>query len=202
MNVYIETNFVLELVCQQEQSSSCEQILDLCAGGRARLVIPAYCLAEPHETLVRKAKTRQDLQQKLQAELLQLARSSSYRARISSIQDIASLLIQSNEEEVQRFWRFRDRLIDVAEIVPLDAAILKAASTYEAPYSLQPQDALVYATVISHLRNNTSSTSCFLNRNSKDFDNPDIVDELVKFNCTMIPRFDHGLGFIQARVQA
>ena len=51
MNIYVETNFVLELVFEQEQHTSCEQILALCESGRSRLIIPAYCLAEPHEKL-------------------------------------------------------------------------------------------------------------------------------------------------------
>ncbi len=88
---------------------------------------------------------------------------------------------------------------NIAEIIPLTLDILKDAATYEAPYDLTPQDALVYASVITHLRLNKPPVSCFLNRNSKDFDNPDIVDELSQNNCTMIPRFDHGYGFIQAR---
>ena len=53
MNIYVETNFVLELVFEQEQQASCEQILALCESGRSRLIIPAYCLAEPHEKLTR-----------------------------------------------------------------------------------------------------------------------------------------------------
>lgn len=200
MNVYIETNFVLELVFEQEQHTSCEQILNMCAAGRARLIIPAYCLAEPHEKLTRQARSRRTLQQNLETELRQLARTTSYAARIGSIQDITSLLVQSNEEEKQRFAHFRNRLTHVAEIIPLTLDILREAATYEAPYGLTPQDALVYASVIAHLRQNKLSISCFLNRNSKDFDNPDIVDELNENNCTIISRFDHGYSFIQARL--
>jgi hypothetical protein len=55
VNVYVETNFVLELVFQQEQFVSCEQILQLSEAGRIKLTIPAYCLAEPHEKLSRQA---------------------------------------------------------------------------------------------------------------------------------------------------
>jgi predicted nucleic acid-binding protein len=201
VNVYVETNFVLELVFEQEQRASCEQILTLCESGRAHLIIPAYCLAEPHEKLTRQARSRRELQQNLEAELRQLARTTSYATRIISIQDIASLLVQSNEEEKQRFVHYRDRLSGIAEIIPLTLDILREAATYESPYDLTPQDALVYTSVITHLHQNNLSASCFLNRNSKDFDNPDIVDELNKNNCTMIPRFDHGHGFIQARLQ-
>ncbi|MGA9382849.1 MAG: hypothetical protein WBV73_29160 [Phormidium sp.] len=54
MNIYVETNFVLELVFQQEQWQSCEQILQLCEAGSAKLVIPAYSLAEPDDKLSRR----------------------------------------------------------------------------------------------------------------------------------------------------
>lgn len=200
MNVYVETNFVLELVFAQEQYASCEQILALCESGRSRLIIPAYCLAEPHETLTRQARSRRELQRNLETELRQLARTASYSAQINSIQDIASLLVRSNEEEKQRFIHYRERLLSVSEIIPLTIGILREAATYESPYDLTPQDALVYASVIAHLGQNQPRVSCFLNRNSKDFDNPDIVDELDSNNCKMIPRFDHGYGFIQARL--
>jgi len=128
VNVYIETNFVLELVFEQEQYTSCEQILSLCETGRVHLIVPAYCLAEPHEKLTRQARSRRELQQNLEAELRQLARTTSYATRISSIQDIASLLVQSNEEEKQRFIHFRDRFSNIAEIIPLTLDILKEAT--------------------------------------------------------------------------
>ena len=202
MNIYVETNFVLELVFEQEQHTSCEQILAICKSGRSRLIIPAYCLAEPHEKLTRQAGSRRELQRNLETELRQLARTASYADRINSIQDIASLLVRSNEEEKQRFIRYRDRLLSIAEIIPLTIDVLREAATHESPYDLTPQDALVYASVIAHLRQHKPLVSCFLNRNSKDFDNPDIVDELDKNHCKIIPRFDHGYDFIQARLHS
>src|SRR6266446_7793342 len=107
---------------------------------------------------------------RVETELRQLARTTSYTARINSIQDIASFLVRSNEEEKQRFVRYRDRLLGIAEIIPLTIDILREAATHESPYDLTPQDALVYASVIAHLRQNKPPVSCFLNRNSKDFD--------------------------------
>ena len=202
MNVYVETNFVLELVFQQEQLVSCEQILQLSEAGRIKLAIPAYSLAEPHEKLSRQAKSRREIQQILDTELRQLARTASYTTRINSIQDIANLLVQSNKDESQRFVHYRDRLLKNTEVIPLTADILTEAAIYEDPYDLKPQDALVYASVISHLRHNQPTVGCFLNRNSRDFDSPDIVNELNKLNCRMIPRFDHGYDFIQSQLGA
>ncbi len=73
MNIYVETNFVLELTFEQEQYLSCEQILQLCEAGKAKLVIPAYSLAEPHEKLSRQARNRRELQQSLDTELQALS---------------------------------------------------------------------------------------------------------------------------------
>lgn len=202
MNIYVETNFVLELVFQQEQAASCEEILRFCENGTVRLVIPAYSLAEPHEKLTRQANNRKNLQRLLDAERSQLVRTGSYAPRINSIEDIASLLIQSNEEEKQRFTQYRDRMLRVAEIVPLTLAILTTAAAYEVPFDLKPQDALVYASVINHLRQNQPANGCFLNKNTKDFDNPDIVDDLNHYHCRMIPSFDHGYRLVQAQLRS
>ncbi|MBW4507148.1 MAG: DUF4935 domain-containing protein [Scytonematopsis contorta HA4267-MV1] len=200
-NIYVETNFVLELVFQQEQSESCEQILQLCEAGDVKIIIPAYSLAEPHEKLNRQAKSRKELQQLLNNELGQLTRSKSYTTRINSIKDIASLLIKSNEEETQRFIEYRIRLLECVEIIALTADILREAARCEDPYDLKPQDALVYASVITHLRQNRPPIACFLNRNTRDFGSPNIVDELNNLNCRMIPRFDSGYAFIQSQLR-
>jgi hypothetical protein len=40
--------------------------------------------------------------------------------------------------------------------------------------------------------------SCFLNRNTKDFDDPAIVAELARRQCKLIGHFDHGLGYIRS----
>jgi predicted nucleic acid-binding protein len=202
VNIYVETNFVLELTFEQEQQASCEQILQMCEAGQAHLIIPAYSLAEPHEKLTRQARNRRELQRSLDIELRQLLRTASYASRIKSIQDLASLMVQSNEEERHRFIQCRERLLKIGEIVPLTADILNVAASYETKYDLTPQDALVYASVIAHLRRYQPQQACFLNRNSKDFDSPDIVDELNQFNCRMIARFDRGYGFLQSHSES
>ena len=77
MNVYVETNFVLELVFEQEQCGSCEQLMLLAESGHIRLILPAYCLAEPHEKLVRQKKSRNDLISSTDAVFNQLVRTTS-----------------------------------------------------------------------------------------------------------------------------
>lgn len=200
MNIYVETNFVLELAFEQEQSESCEQILKFAEIKKIKLIIPAYSLAEPHEKLNRQAKNRKKLQNDLNIELRQLSRSKTYMNRLESIRDLAKLIAQSNEEEWQRFIQYRHRLLNCAEFITLDKNILRLGASFENLYNLQSQDAIVFASVIFHLQQNNPNRACFLNKNSKDFDNPDIVRELKKLNCRMIPRFDRGLDFIRSQL--
>lgn len=198
MNVYVETNFVLELTFEQEECKSCEQILELCEAGQAKLIIPAYSLAEPHEKLIRQERNRKELQRLLDTELRQLSRTSSYASRIKSIQDIASLIVQSNEEERNRFVQCREKICNIGEIIALTADIIVEAAFCETTYGFEPQDALVYASVISHLQRYQPEQACFLNRNSKDFKSPDIVEKLEQFKCKMIPKFDDGYRSLQS----
>jgi len=202
VNVYVETNFVLELAFQQEEFESCEQILQRCEAKRIQLVIPAYSLAEPHEKLIRQETSRKKLEQDLVKELNQLKRTKSYHSRISNIEDIPMLLMQINEEEKQRFVQYRERLLESADIIALTADILSDAANYEVVYGLEPQDAIVYASVISHLRQYQPQVSCFLNRNTRDFDDPDISNEVNQFNCRMIWKFDQGYNFIQSQLSS
>ena len=95
-----------------------------------------------------------------------------------------------------RFEEYRHRLLAIAEIIPLSRDILAAAILGENRNELEPQDAIVYASIQTHLEGRTVQPCCFLNRNTKDFDNSNIGDELKQYQCRMIPRFDHGREFI------
>jgi hypothetical protein len=48
LRIYVETNFLLEMVFEQEQRDACESILALAEGNAAvTLAIPAVCFTEP-----------------------------------------------------------------------------------------------------------------------------------------------------------
>ncbi len=201
MKIYVETNFVLELTFAQEQSGSCEQILALCAQGQAQLILPAYSLAEPHETLVRRRKQRKLAWDPLAVELTQLERTAAYQSPVQAIQAAASIFQTANQDEKQRFAQYRQQLLMVSEIIPLTESVLTQAAAAALAYNLPPQDALVYASVAEHLAQTKPPIACFLNRNFRDFDTPDIVAALRSLNCRMIPQFDQGLRFVQAQLQ-
>jgi predicted nucleic acid-binding protein len=194
--VYVETNFILEMAFSQEQVDSCESILSLCESGKANLIIPSFSIGECFEALVRKAKTRKELASKISQELRQISRSGSYREEVAATQGITALLVRSSEEDESRLDFALRRILVVTEIIPLDASVIAAAESSRRTYRLGHQDSVVYASVVAHLRSYPSKNSCFLNRNSRDFDDPDIESTLNESNCKMLFRFDTGFEYI------
>jgi len=197
VNVYVESNFILELALLQEQFSSCEGIIAVCAQGDARLVLPAFCLTEPYDTIIRRHKQRMRVRNDLDTELGQLARSVSFRGQATAIKvDILAFLVNTLEEEQSRLNSVLRRVLEVAELIPLDLEVVLNAQVYQSSIGMSPQDSLVYTSVLSHLANSPGTTSCFLNRNSRDFDDPYVVGQLEDRGCKMLFSFDAGLQYL------
>ena len=196
MNVYVESNFVLELAFQQQQSASCENMLQRCQEGRCRILVPAYCLAEPHETLLRRRKERTRMKVELDAQLGQIARTTTNAPQLSGFRSVTDLLIRSTEQESRNLDQVSDRLLRVAEVIPLDASILHDSSRYRRAHRFSPQDAIVYASVLAHLAGGSKRKSYFVARD-RHFDDPDVVEELGRFNCELVRSFDHGRHVIE-----
>lgn len=195
MNVYVESNFVLELALAQEQCASCEEIMALCDGETARLVIPAYSLAEPYATLERRHEDRMRLKRELDREFGQLARTATYTHRLPEFQEVTALLAGSADDASLQLEAIRSRLLERAEVVPLDVDVLGLARKYR--HTLSPKDSLVYASVFSHLQKAKSLRSCFLNRDL-GFGDPDLVAELKGLGCKLLPTFDAGKGYLKS----
>jgi hypothetical protein len=197
---YVESNFVLEIALKQEQSESCNSIIQMAEEGKLKLVLPAYSLVEPYEVIKRHAIQRKQFSNDLKNELKQILRSESYKQDTEAILKVEDLLIKSNEDAKQQLEETRLRLIKVSFIIPLDADIATSAIKYQGKNSFSPQDSLVYASVVSHLKFADKEQKCSLNRNSKDFDDPEIVKEFEDYDCKILFQFTHALDFVKNKL--
>lgn len=197
MRVYVESNFVLELVFGQEQVQSCESLLTLAEGGRIELTIPAFCVMEPYQRITRRKRDRDELQSKLERERAEVARVSAYSAPAGQLQQIASFLIASSDRDGARMSKIRDRLLTSARVMPLDAAVLQGANLLTERFGLSPEDAVVLQSVHTDLAGSTTVEAMFLNRNSKDFRDPEISDFL---GCRVLFDFNDGLATIRSHI--
>lgn len=196
MIVYVESNFVLELAFMQEEHEYCEEIISLAEIGNIGLVLPAFSIGEPYEAWVRRSKRRQELYNSLVTETQELSRSKPYQESSKELRELTNLLVQSGEEEKRRLDEALDRILNIAEIIPIGLETIRAAISFQKSRSLKPQDSIVYASVLQHLKEAPTEPKCFITRNAKDFFNPDIVNELATYDCKLLVSFSTGLRYI------
>lgn len=197
MIVYVESNFVLELALLQEESASCEAILQLAESGAINLVMPAFSLGEPYETLMRRHGERRSLASKLESEFKQLRRSAPYAAALEKADTLTELLAASGREEATRLNPVLSRLLDVVTIVPTGGSVMRVAMAAQDGLDLGLQDSIVYAAVREHAAL-ASGPKCFLNKNVKDFLIPQIEDEFVGYECKLLGKFEAGFAYVGA----
>lgn len=200
MNVFVETNFVLELALEQHESSACDKLVELARATLIRLLLPAYSLIEPHETLTRRRLDREALRSRVSSELTQLARSKSLAERAAASQEIVELLVESTVYETNAIEQVKQRLWLVGDVLPLDLDVLRSAAKCQSDYDLSPQDAIVYASIRARLELDHASDSCFVTRNPRDFDNTDLRQDLASFNCKYFSSFATALRYIEHAV--
>jgi hypothetical protein len=188
VNVYVESNFVLELVLEQEGCSACEELLALSEAKRISLRVPAYALLEPWETVARRKHRWAELGQGVVKELRQFERTAAISAEAKALRD---LTVKASQYATTRLETFRARVLATARVLPIDAGTLLFADQLRQRFPLELPDAVMLAAVLDDL---DGSDALFVNRNRKDFDDPDIQNELGSRGCTVKWAFDAALN--------
>ena len=201
--VYVESNFVLELARVQPAYESCRSMVELAEARRIRLVIPAYSLVEPFETLVRAGRERKRLIADVGVQLGQVGRSEPYSSAAAELGSFTGLLTKSQTDEENRLRDVQVTLDKVADVLPLTSGVVVEAQRVLALGLMEsPQDAVVLASVQADLSQNGGGASVFLNQNARDFNTPDVKTALSQVRCTVLASFDHGLARIEAGLDA
>nr|HET6904355.1 hypothetical protein [Ktedonobacteraceae bacterium] len=199
MIVYVESNFVLEVALEQEQSASAETILKLAESSKIVLTFPSFALSEPFATVMHRNKERVELHNRMTVTLGQLRRSESHKQTIHELQPLLLILKNAVNREFDLLHLTVARLLRAGTSIDLDSSILEQALNYQAQFGLKPQDSIIYSTVITDMQRRASTEAkCFLSRDKEAFSiNPGIRSELAAYNCRYIGSFVQGLDFIQ-----
>jgi len=198
LNVYVESNFVLELTFRQEELTDCARILALAEQKAIHLVIPACALFEPYETLIRRSRERDNVARQLQKELQQLARSDAYAELGGTSETVTRALAQSNKEQAESLAQTIDRIVRIATVIPLDAKVIRHSLAIQLVYSLAPQDSVVFASVDRFFEELDNAPKLFANKNRKDFVTDSVEDQFAKHNCKILPKFSQARGYIES----
>lgn len=196
MKVYVETNFVLELALDQEDCESCAAFLQLASTGVIQLAIPAYALLEPYETLTRRLRDWKQLGHEVQRHFGQLRRNPQLVSDVEALRELtvrAVDLARDGHESVRR------QLLETATILPIDKTTLEKAEALRVSYGLELPDAVMLGAVLLDSAG-VEEESFFVNKNTKDFADPRVVEELRGQRCRHIGNFANALQAVRPAV--
>lgn len=201
MRIYIESNLVLEIALQQEQHEICEALVLLGEQRRIDLVVPAFCVVEPYQTLIRRGIERRRIQSEVESELRQLERTHQYRDLLEGFRSTTALLSESIDDELRRLDALHARLLAAAHLIPLSTTILQSAVVRRARHDLSPPDSIVLASVLEHLQAHPDPSSCFATRDRRAFDQAHVVTALAEHGCRLFREFEGAHRFVAARLE-
>lgn len=200
MIAYVESNFILELALEQEESVPAEELLALGESRAIELSIPSFCLSEPFSATTRKGNVRNALQEPLLQQIRELRRSRRHQEVAARLNDAVADFRAVTEREMAALEAVLTRIMRAAAIVPMDTNVYAASLLYKSRFGMSAQDAIVLASVIGDLRQrDVTEEKCFVSRNARDFADPDIASELRAFNCRYISRFADAVAFVRSR---
>lgn len=200
MRVYVETNFLLELTFDQEQQDACAELMTLSSGPDVELIVPVFSLAESSYALRGRYAERKKLIVEVDNLRRQTGRTRGYASYGRSIGAVRSVLIKSQQEDLDRYFQAASSLLAAARIIPVTANVIKAASALARDHELLVQHAIVYASILDDLGSSSSLSSCFIT-SDHHFDKPTIVAELASKKCKLFSNFSGALAHVQHEVR-
>jgi predicted nucleic acid-binding protein len=198
VDVYVESNFVLELVYEQEEVAAARGLLSLGEDGAIALALPAFAVAEPLSTIRNRAVRRRQLVSALSGELAELRRSESIRAAAEEAESVELLLAEIEQTQLTDFETVVIRVASAARILPILHEGLSLAFEVQRELALELTDALIVGAVLQDLPGRAGE-SCFLTQD-QTLASPRVRERLGAAGCTTIPSLANGLEFVRARV--
>lgn len=206
MIVYIESNFILEIALQQEQSLYAENILGLATQGEITLAFPDFALSEPFATVMHRNGERKKISNNLIDIFKEIRRSKSHGQIMMHAGSIMSMLRDVEIREWEGLHGIVAQLLHIGIPIPCNAKCLEQALVYRTRHGLSSQDAFIYASIMADVQKHPQSNKkCFLSRDRRAFGQDDdrtIKAELDAYNCRYIGSFLQGLDYIQSTLQS
>jgi predicted nucleic acid-binding protein len=203
--VYIESNFVLEIALEQEQSSAARSILSLAENHQIELAYPSFVLSEPFESVMRASRERNTLQKSLVNVLNNLKRSEPHKHIMLNTEPTMTALKNAHLRQIELLHDTFSQLMNVGRCIHLDGSNFREALSYQYSLNLSPQDSIIYVAIVADLKKQPAQDAkCFLSRDRKAFgdaSDPSIKIELGKYNCRYIASFTQGLDFLYSSLK-
>jgi predicted nucleic acid-binding protein len=201
MIVYVETNFLLEIILGQEELEHAKRIIQLAQESKINLRFPSFSLMEPLWTIKSRGNERKSIHTSLTKELNQLGRSVYNTEIVPLIQSLTEKIITVEREDMGKLEETFLTMLRYATPIHISREIYERSLEYQSEYALSPQDSIVYSSIIVDLEmQNKDTAKVFVSKNSHDFDQDDLKEELQTHNCKYLAVFEHTLGYIHSKL--
>lgn len=196
--LYVETNFLLEIVLRQEQAESAESLLLAAESGVLEMAVPEFSLAEAYARVRRLGNGYAELHLRLQAEVTrELARSAHYTTAAAAIEPLLTALREWTGEQLRRIDETALRALTVARCLAVNGPLFEAALRLAERLALPTPDAVVLAAILHDLdARPTSAHTAFATRDTRFHEDRAIRDELESRGCRCIPRFGDAASYL------
>jgi predicted nucleic acid-binding protein len=201
MIVYIESNFILQLALQQEESEEAEAILKLAQSGDIELAFPAFAISEPFSTITYHDIERRRVYDLLSREATQLHRSALHQQIVPTLKSLLATWVDLGQNETSSLQSTVQLLLDVGKLIEITSSTFNQALAYQIAYGLLPKDSIIYAGIMADLqRAPREELKCFVSSDSDFGIHPAIKSELQTYNCRYISKFSQALQFVKSIV--
>jgi predicted nucleic acid-binding protein len=203
--IVVETNFILELVLQQEDSAACEEIVSLCSAPSALIVVPAFAIAEAGMRLERRrGERRRFLQKDLADQAREIGRNRTLGRFEMVLRELNDELLAAESDEASRWLNFRVNL-DRMHVISMTADILEETIAIQLGREINRlPDAIIFASVKKYLEDVRSGgitdQACFVSRDDA-FGTDVIRKQLRKLNCTFVRSFGGAAAWVRANIK-
>jgi predicted nucleic acid-binding protein len=191
VRVYVESNFVLEIVWEQEQEGPARRLLELAGEGSIELVIPAFALVEPHWTRQRRSTNRKAHLQRLVNEQRNLMRSSARAEVVVTVNRLIDQIGRMDAADDASHQNLVAHMAKTCRVLKLDGQEIMEGISVQAQTGLKYFDALMLATIVVDLGSSRPTGECaFVSRDSRAFDDPMVRKLLADLGCRYLASFD------------
>ena len=201
MRVYAETNWLLDLVFQQERFAASSFVLSLAQDRKIDLCLPEIIVWEGNQKVERRNAQRSDTIKGLRDQRREFSRSQNpfYQSRSASLQVEIDELGTISGIEHKRFDQLIDELLPIATWLHLSQDIWAKCLDLQDQHELKQTDALIYAIIRADAALRPDVEKCFIDYDGA-FSDPTLKQDMSALGMTLLASSDAVTGFLQSRL--
>lgn len=186
--IYVESNFVLELLLEQDDATSCRELLGLASAGTVELVLSGLALMEAHFK-VASGEMRERVTKFLADERKALSRSSETADLREAMLAVQTGLPSLKAVHQQRFDTEVENLQKLTRLIYPGSKAISAACEPSFRHDLSWKDAVHLETAIEDLELRPPMGEATFVSTDKAFADPDVKARLRGHKCIVVSSF-------------